>query len=99
VTTGSAGFGSGCGVSGSVEVLFASSGRGTDLAAGVLWDSEPGSRTEAGGSEGTDAVSGVARSSGGVRKLSFKGSTSSGDETRRLQSVGDPAGFSVAGSS
>jgi hypothetical protein len=75
-------------------VLFVSSGRGTDVAAGVLWD-EPGSGTEAGVSAETHAISGVVRSSKGVRKHSFEGSTSSGDETRRPLSVGDPSGFTV----
>lgn len=68
------------------------------MATAVLWD-EPGSGSEADGSAETDAISGVGRSSKGVRKHSFGGSTSSGDETRRPLSVGDPSGFTVAGNS
>jgi hypothetical protein len=79
-------------------VLFVSSGRGTDVAAAVLWD-EPGSGSEADGSAETDAISGAGRSSKGVRKHSPGGSTSSGDETRRPLSVGDPSGFTVTGNS
>ena len=100
--TGSAGFddsggcASGSG-SGSVEVLFVSSGT-TDVATGVSWN-EPGSGTGAGSSVETDGASGGATSSEGVRKPSFEGSASSGDETRRLESVGDSSGFTVTGDS
>lgn len=92
------GFNSVCRTSSSLDVLFVCSGRGTDVAAGVLWD-EPGSGTDDGGSADTVAVSGVARSSGGVANLSFEGSTSSGEETRRSQSVGDTSGFTLTGNS
>lgn len=51
---------------------------------------------EAGGSAETDPISGVVRSSKGERKHSFE-SRSSGDETRRPLSVGDPSGFTVTG--
>jgi hypothetical protein len=63
-----------------------------------LWD-EPGSGAEVCGSAEADAISGVARSSKEVRKHSFGGSTSSGDETRRTLSVGDPSDFTVTGNS
>jgi hypothetical protein len=96
--TGSAGFDSGCGASGSVVILFVSSGRGTDVATGVLWD-EPNDGTEVGDSAESHAISGGGRSSEGVRKPSFKGSASSGDETRRLLSVGDSSVFTVIGDS
>jgi hypothetical protein len=95
--TGSAGFddsGRGASGSGSVEVLFVSSGS-TDVATG----NEPGSGTETGNSAETDAASGGATSSEGVRKPSFEGSASSGDETRRLESVGDSSGFTMTGDS
>src|SRR6266849_6812138 len=97
-TAGSAGFDSGCEASGSLGVLFVSSGMGIDVAAGALWD-EPDCRTEVCGSAETDAISGVARSSKGVRKHSFEGSTSSGDETRRPLSVGDPSDLTVTSNS
>ncbi len=71
---------------------------GIDVAAGALWD-EPDCRTEVCGSAETDAISGVARSSKGVRKHSFEGSTSSGDETRRPLSVGDPSDLTVTSNS
>lgn len=94
--TGSAGFDSGCGASGSAEDLFALSGRGTDLATGVWW-SISGDWAEV--NADADAVSAGATSSEGVRKPSFEGSTSSGDETSRLESVGDTSSFVVAGNS
>jgi hypothetical protein len=93
---GSAGFDSGCVASGSAEDLFASSGRGTDLATGVLWDVS-GDWVEVNPDAG--AVSAGATSSEGVRKPSFKVSASSGDETSKLQSVGDTSSFVVAGNS
>lgn len=93
--TGSAGFDSGCGASGSVGGLFVSSGRGTGMATGVLWDELDGGM-EAGNS--ADTVSGGAISSEGVRNTSFEGSASPGDESRRLQSVGASSGFAVTGS-
>lgn len=44
-------------------------------------------------------MSSFAGLSEGVRKFSFEGSTSSGDETRRSQSVGDPSDFTMTGDS
>jgi hypothetical protein len=71
-----------------VEVFFTSSGEGTDVATEVLWD-ESGREWVTPGSAETDAVATSAGSSDGVRKVLFKGSASSGEETRKLESVGD----------
>jgi hypothetical protein len=76
--------------------LSVSPGRGADVVIGVLWDDSGGGGAE--GSVEIDAIVAGASSSEGVRKLSlFKGSVSSGEETRRLESVGDDSGFSETG--
>ena len=60
----------------------------------VLWDDSRGAED----SEEMAAMVAGATSSEGVRKLSsFKGSVSSVEETRRLESVGDGSGFTETG--
>ncbi len=98
----SAGFGSGVasdgaaagGASDSISIcaLLVSSGRGADVITGVSWD-DSGGGEGADDSEEMDAIVAGASSSEGVRKPSFKGSVSSGEEMRRLESVGDDSGF------
>lgn len=64
---------------------------------GVSWvDSGGGERVE--GSEEMDAIVSGEISSEGVMKLSlFEGSVSSGEETRRLERVGDDSCFTETG--
>jgi hypothetical protein len=82
----------------SVEVFFTSSGRRADVATGALWD-ESGREWLTSDSAETHAVATSAGSSDGERKVSFRGSASSGEETRRLARVGDSSGFTVTGDS